>query len=143
MHTLKGLVLDPRVRGRAVSLDEVAAAVRRLLPYWPRAGQRLAWAPLYRGRPFLVDDPEFDIARQLDERRLTAPGDGAALDGVLYEFANRRLDMNRPLWTATLVHGWRGGRQAIAVALHHALADEMAAITTFTEFTSDTAGEVA
>ena len=50
--------------------------------------------------------------------------------------------MTRPLWTATLVHGLAGGRQAVAVALHHALADGMAAITTFTEFTSSAAEEV-
>ncbi|MCW2545632.1 MAG: acyltransferase-like protein superfamily, partial [Mycobacterium sp.] len=136
MHTLKVLILDPSLRGRPVNLADVEAAVRALLPHWPRAGQRLEFAPLHRGRPFLVDDPDFTIADHLDERWAAAPGDSAAFDKVLCELSNRRLVMTRPLWTATLIHGLEGDRQAVAIALHHALADGMAAITSFTAFTT-------
>jgi diacylglycerol O-acyltransferase len=141
MHTLKVLVLDSSARGRQVSLADVEDAVRGLLPYWPRAAQRLAWAPLHRGRPFLVDDPDFEITDHLDERWAAAPGDGAAFDEILCELANRRLIMTRPLWTATLIHGLADGRQAVAVAVHHALADGMAAITTFTALTTASKNE--
>ncbi len=136
MHTLKVLVLDPSERGRAVSLADVAAAVAALLPYWPRLAQRLEWAPLHRGRPFLVPDPTFDVWAHLDERQAEAPGDAPALDAVLTALANRRLRMDRPLWTATLIHGLAQGRQAVAIAVHHALADGMAAINSFAAFTT-------
>jgi WS/DGAT/MGAT family acyltransferase len=142
MHTLKVLVLDPSARGRAVSLADVETAVRRLLPLWPRAAQRLTWAPLHRGRPFLVDDPTFDVAAHLDECTLPAPGGRAEFDAALCRGVNRRLPMDRPLWNATLVHGLAGGRQAVIVAVHHALADGMAAITSFTSFTSAQPGSL-
>ncbi len=140
MHTLKVLVLDPASRGRAVTLDDVEAAVQRLRPLWPRLAQRLTWAPLHRGRPYLVDDPDFTVAGHLDERTLEPPGDRAAFDSVLSELANRRLDMTRPLWTATLISGLPAGRQAVVIAVHHALADGMAAIRTFSAFTTKTPG---
>ena len=143
MHTLKVLVLDPSARGSQVSLAEVASAVLAIVPHWPRAGQRLEFAPLHRGRPFLVDDPDFHVTSHLDECWAAARGDRAALDEVLRQLANRRLVMTRPLWTATLIHGLAGGRQAVAVAVHHALADGMAAITSFTAFTTSSREQAA
>jgi diacylglycerol O-acyltransferase len=141
MHTLKVLILDASERGAQVTLADVESAVGAVLPHWPRAAQRLEFAPLHRGRPFLVDDPEFDVCRHLDERWVAAPGGGAALDVVLCELANRRLVMTRPLWTATLIHGLAGERQAVAVALHHSLADGIAAITSFTTLTTSSKDE--
>jgi WS/DGAT/MGAT family acyltransferase len=137
MHTLKVLVLDSSARGRQVTLEDVAAAVRRLLPRWPRARQRLEWAPFHRGRPFLVDQADFDISAHLDECTLKAPGKHAQLDDVLCRAVNRRLPFDRPLWGATLVHGLADGRQAVIISIHHALADGIAAITSFNAFTSE------
>lgn len=131
MHTLKVAVLDTARRGRPLDLDELTSVLPDYLGMFPRATQRLAWARGYGARPFWVRDNDFDVRQHLDERWVAAPGGRAELDGVLSELAVRQLDRSRPLWGLTLVHGLAGGRQAVVVRVHHAVADGLAALNTF------------
>src|SRR5688572_18668385 len=108
MHTLKVVILDPSRRGRPVTLDELALAVGSRLGLVPRSTQKVVAAPGFGGRPFWVDDPDFDLRRHLDERTLLEPGDQRELDALYGELASGLLPRDRAPWAMTLVHGLEG-----------------------------------
>lgn len=139
-HTLKVLVLDTSARGHPVTLAEVRAALVSRLSDYPRARQRVAVPPLFTSLPFWVDDPGFDLDLHLSERALPPPGSRHQLDDVCASLASDRLDLARPLWDATLVHGLEGGEQAVVFRLHHALSDGMGVVHLFEQITSDAPG---
>jgi diacylglycerol O-acyltransferase / wax synthase len=141
VHTLKVAVLDTSARGRPLALDEVRSAVGWRLGLVRRSTQRVVRAPGFGGRPFWVDDPDFDLDRHLGERTLEAPGDGEALDALYGELATRLLPRDRPLWDLTLVHGLAGGRQAVVFRVHHAVTDGTGVVGAFTAATAEHRGE--
>jgi WS/DGAT/MGAT family acyltransferase len=142
MHTMKVVVLDTTRRGRPLTLDELALAVGSRLGMVPRATQKVVVAPGFRGRPFWVDDPGFDLSRHLDERTLLAPGDRRELDALYAELASTILPRDRALWAMTLVHGLEGGRQAVVVRIHHAVVDGLGALNAFVATSTDAPGSV-
>ena len=137
-HTLKLVVLDTSERGHPVTLDELRRTVAAYLPVYPRARQRVVSAPVLRGLPFWVDDPDFDLDRHVSECVLPAPGGRRQLDDVCSGLASDRLDLSHPLWDATLVHGLEGGRQAVVFRIHHALTDGMGVVRLLERVTSST-----
>ena len=132
-HTLKCLVLDTTRRGRPVTLEEVRSAMAPRLGLHPRARQRAMRSRSLPGRYTWVDDPDFDLDRHVEETTLPSP-DG--FDDLCGRLAGQHLDDERPLWHATLVHGFAGGRQAIVFRVHHSVMDGIAAANTFRRFTS-------
>jgi WS/DGAT/MGAT family acyltransferase len=142
MHTLKIVVLDTSRRGRPVSLDDLATAVTAGLGLVPKARQRVRAARGFGGRPYWVDDPAFAVRDHLDEVTLFGAGDRSQLDAVCAELAERHLPRDRPLWAMTLVHGLAGGRQAVVVRIHHAIADGLGALNTLVAATTDVPGEL-
>jgi diacylglycerol O-acyltransferase len=137
-HTLKMVVLDTGERGHPVTLDELRRTVAAYLPLYPRARQRVVSAPVLSGLPFWVDDPDFDLDQHVSECELPAPGGRHQLDDVCSALASERLDLVRPLWDATLVHGLEGGRQAVVFRIHHALTDGMGVVRLLERVTSST-----
>jgi len=118
-HALKLLVLEP---GDVLDLETVRASVAERLAAFPR------------GRQVVVDDGEgpawadagdVDVARHV--RRHPAD-DPAALRAVVGRLMSEPLDRSLPLWTIDLVGPLADGREAIAVRLHHALADGLTAV---------------
>lgn len=136
VHTLKTLIVDPARRAAPMTLEEVRAYLEDRLGLVPRTTQVVKFAAGFAGRPFWVDDADFDISRHLDERTAKPPGDRAALDAIHGDLAMSHLDRGRPLWAVTLVHGLAEGRQAIIVRLHHAIADGVAAMNAFLGLTA-------
>lgn len=143
MHTLKIVVLDPSRLGRALTLADLHAAVAPYLGVVPRSTQKVFSAPGFGGRPFWVEDADFELHAHLEEQHLDAPGTRVQLDEVCARLAERHLDRDRPLWAMTLVHGLEGGRQAVVVRLHHAVSDGLAALNTFLAVSTDSPDEVA
>lgn len=141
LHTLKVVILDTSRRGRAVDLAELRSVVGERLGIVARATQRVGAVHGF-GRDFWVGDPTFHLDRHLDERTVDAPGERAQLDRLLSDLATERLAPDRPLWAMTLVHGLSGGRQAVAVRVHHALMDGLAALNTLLACTRETPGAV-
>lgn len=86
-----------------------------------RAG-RLAGGPLW------VDDPTFRIDDHVAEVAVSGPGDEAALLALTEQLLARPLDRSRPFWRMWFVTGLEGGRLAVLVAVHHALADGVTAM---------------
>jgi diacylglycerol O-acyltransferase len=140
MHTLKVVVLDTAVRGAPLTLADLHQAVEPYLGLVSRSTQRVRTILGAGGRPFWDDDPRFDLGQHLEETILPAPGGGTELDALCASLAERHLRRDRPLWAMTLVHGLGGGRQAVVVRVHHAVADGVAALNVFMASTSPEPG---
>jgi len=123
-HVGSLVLLDP-AGGDAIplTLDRVREVLEPRLHLVPRFRQRLLAVPLGLGRPYWVDDPQFDIEFHLREISLPAPGDDGQLAEQVSRIHARPLDRTRALWELYLVHSVEGGRQAIYAKLHHAAID--------------------
>lgn len=88
-------------------------------------------------RPLAVDDPDFDLDAHVARVHVDQPGDDQSLDALFAQLAEEPMDHSRPLWRAFLVDGLSGGRQAIVLHFHHAIADGAAAMATFRRVFSD------
>lgn len=131
MHTLKVAVLDGEVEARAVE-EWVAARCTTVAPLrWRLAGPR--WA-----RPVWVDGGPPEVAAHVEHTSLPAPGDERALEVLLSRLCSGRLARDRPLWHLTHVTGLAGGRDALVLRVHHALADGSGSVALW-EALSDTA----
>ncbi len=141
MHTLKSAILDPAQRGAPLTLADLERGMADLVGLVPRLGQRVRVAPWFPGRPFWVTDPDFVLADHLDELTAGSPGDRATLDAVHSRLASSPLDLERPLWSLTLVHGLEGGRQALVARVHHAVVDGGTALNNLLLLTTQEPGE--
>jgi WS/DGAT/MGAT family acyltransferase len=91
------------VLGGGLDLAAVRDAIGERVQGVPRLRQRLVRAPFGGGHPVWVDDPGFDIRRHVTEVACPAPGDEGALLAVAAGNVTRRLPIDRPLWSITLV----------------------------------------
>ncbi|WP_308071117.1 MULTISPECIES: wax ester/triacylglycerol synthase domain-containing protein [Nocardiaceae] len=89
----------------------------------PRMRQRAMKAPWGCGRPVWIDDATFAVERHLRLLECPSPGDESALLSVAAGLLARRLPVDRPLWSATVVTGLTKGRVALVLVAQHALAD--------------------
>lgn len=123
-HVGSLILLDPaRGSGTPLTLDDVRAVLEARLHLVATFRQRLVTVPLGLGRPYWVDDPQFDIEFHLREISLPAPGDHAQLGEQVARIHARPLDRTRPLWELYLIHRVEGGRQAVYSKVHHAAID--------------------
>lgn len=116
-HTLKLLLLEP---GPALDLDAVRAGVLSRLSAFPRALQRVVGS----GSP-AWEDAQPEIAAHV---RRFAAADPTDLREVVGRLMSEPLDRARPLWTIDLVGPLADGREALAIRLHHAMADGITAV---------------
>ncbi|TFV87993.1 wax ester/triacylglycerol synthase family O-acyltransferase [Blastococcus sp. CT_GayMR16] len=115
---------------RPVDWDEVAAAFTdRLVPSFPRFGQRVLEPPITLGTlvPVWQDADDFDVENHLRRVRLPAPGRDEQLHAYVSAQASRPLDAGRPLWEAHLIDGYGEGC-AVLLRTHHAIADGTALV---------------
>ena len=128
MHTVKVVVADVSRLPGGFSFDEVAAVLGRQIRRLPPLRRRMVPVPLGLGHPYWVEDPAFDLARHLVRRVAEPPGDLASLARTVAAIASTPLPRDRPLWELSVVEGLAGGRIAVVVKLHHAVADGGAAV---------------
>jgi diacylglycerol O-acyltransferase / wax synthase len=108
-----------------VRLDELRAAIDARLVRAPELRRRIRWTRLGQGRPAVVDDDRFAIARHVTAVDLP----GLDEQGFWTWCANQALepmDRDHPLWRVTVATGLAGGQAGVLVVLHHALADGIA-----------------
>ncbi|MCU1369103.1 MAG: wax ester/triacylglycerol synthase family O-acyltransferase [Ilumatobacteraceae bacterium] len=132
MNTMAVGVLE--TGGDPVTLDDVRRHVSERLDQLPSFRWRIVPVPFGLHQPVAVRDPDFDLDFHL--RQVTLE-EGETLDERFARLAERHLDRRHPLWQLTLVHGLPGGGQALILKYHHALADGVAAFTTFSRIFSD------
>lgn len=89
----------------------------------PRLRQKVRPSPAALGAPKWVDDAEFNIDYHVRRMSLPEPGSLRQLLDLAALIVNDPFERTRPLWQFTVVDGLSGGRGALIVKLHHAVAD--------------------
>ena len=94
----------------------------------PRYRQKLAFPRLEAGRPFWVDDPNFNLDYHVRHTALPKPGSDEQLRNLVGRIFSQRLDRSKPLWEVWIIHGLEDGRFALISKTHHALVDGVAGV---------------
>lgn len=84
-----------------------------------------------------IDDPDFDLARQIRRVALPAPGDETELFQLIAHTLERPLDMDLPLWECWIIEGLQDNRWAILMKIHHCMTDQISAAQILTRLCDD------
>ena len=114
--------------GPPPSYEDLLDHVESRLHLVPRYRQKLAIPPVETGRPFWVDDPQFNLGYHVRHSALPAPGDENVLRRMAARVFSQQLDRTKPLWELWLVEGLRKRRFALISKTHHALVDGVAGV---------------
>jgi WS/DGAT/MGAT family acyltransferase len=104
-----------------VDFDRIRRQVEARLPELPRLRAKLRRIPL-DGHPVWVDDQEFNLDFHLRHSSLPRPGSNGQLCRAAARISASRLDRSRPLWDCWVLEGLEGGRFALVLKMHKALA---------------------
>ena len=121
-----GDLLDPEARFNLIS-SNIAARVHEI----PIFTKRIVRAPFDLTWPVLVEDKDFDFAKHVLRVALPAPGTPDQFDALISNFLSQPLSQRRPLWQLLIIEGLEDGRSAVALKVHHALADGVSGAETF------------
>jgi diacylglycerol O-acyltransferase / wax synthase len=108
--------------------EEFFDHIESRLGHVPRYRQKLAFPRFEMGRPFWVDDPQFNLDYHLRYTALPAPGSREQLRHLLGRIFSQRLDRSKPLWELWVVQGLEEGGFALISKTHHALVDGVAGV---------------
>jgi diacylglycerol O-acyltransferase / wax synthase len=122
MHVAGVSVFEPRADG-SLTYADVRRVVEARLHLAPRMRQRVLRVPLGLARPIWVDDEGFDLDFHLRRSAVPDPGGRLQLERAVGRVLSRQLDPAKPLWELYVFEGLAGGRTAVLLKLHHALAD--------------------
>ncbi len=126
-HTCKTVIAE-----RPPGVDDVVAALRASVAARagrvPRVRQRVVPTPLHVAPPAWIDDPGFDVARQVTRVDTDGPVSDARMRELIAARFAVRLPRDRPLWHIDVIEGLEGDRVAYVLLLHHAMADGTAAL---------------
>ena len=125
MHVASVTVFDPSKLEGGYSVARLKDALRQRLHRLPPFRWRAVEPPLGVGRPYWIEDPEFDLDYHVRRVALPAPGGRTELAELATEIYRRRLDRRRPLWEWWVVEGLAGGHVACVWKIHHACIDGM------------------
>ena len=108
--------------------DDLLDHIRGRLHLVPRFRQKLAHPPVQTGRPFWVDDPNFNLTYHVRHSALPAPGSEEQLRKMAARVFSQQLDRTKPLWELWLVQGLTRKRFALITKTHHALVDGISGV---------------
>jgi diacylglycerol O-acyltransferase len=114
--------------GPPPAYDDLLEHVRGRLHLVPRFRQKLAHPPVQTGRPFWVDDPNFNLSYHVRHSALPAPGSEEQLRNMAARVFSQQLDRTKPLWELWLVQGLTRKRFALITKTHHALVDGVSGV---------------
>jgi WS/DGAT/MGAT family acyltransferase len=124
-HTGMIAIFEPGPLGRedgGVAFAAIRAAIEAKLGELPHYRRKLRRIPL-ENHPVWVDDHEFNVDYHLRHTALPRPGGLAELRNVAGRVQSQRLDRARPLWECWVLEGLEGGRFALLVKTHLAMAE--------------------
>jgi diacylglycerol O-acyltransferase / wax synthase len=124
MHVGAVLVFE----GPPPSYDDLLEHIRGRLHLVPRFRQKLAFPPMESGRPFWIDDPQFNLTYHVRHSALPAPGSEEQLKRMAARIYSQQLDRTKPLWELWLVQGLERKRFALVSKTHHALVDGVSGV---------------
>jgi diacylglycerol O-acyltransferase / wax synthase len=114
--------------GPPPSYEDLLEHIRGRLHLVPRFRQKLAHPPVQTGRPFWVDDPNFNLEYHVRHSALPAPGSEEQLRKMSARVFSQQLDRTKPLWELWLVQGLTRKRFALITKTHHALVDGVSGV---------------
>ncbi len=114
--------------GPPPSYEDLLEHVSSRLHLVPRFRQKLAFSPFQTGRPFWVDDPNFNLGYHVRHSALPSPGSRDQLRNMVARVFSQQLDRTKPLWELWLVQGMKRKRFAIVSKTHHALVDGVSGV---------------
>jgi diacylglycerol O-acyltransferase / wax synthase len=114
--------------GPAMGYDDLLEHISSRLHLVPRFRQRLAYPPVPTGRPFWVDDPNFNLEYHVRHSALPEPGSEEQLRRMAARIFSQQLDRTKPLWELWLVQGLTRNRFAFVTKTHHALVDGVSGV---------------
>jgi WS/DGAT/MGAT family acyltransferase len=114
--------------GPAPSYDDVLDHVRGRAFAVPRFRQKLAYPPAQTGRPFWIDDSNFNLEYHVRHSALPAPGSEEQLRRMAARVFSQQLDRSKPLWELWLVQGLTRNRFALVTKTHHAVVDGVSGV---------------
>jgi diacylglycerol O-acyltransferase / wax synthase len=124
MHVGAVLIFE----GPPPGYDDFLEHVQSRLHLVPRFRQKLAFPPIETGRPFWIDDPNFNLSYHVRHSALPSPGSEEQLRNIAGRLFSQSLDRSKPLWELWLVQGLERNRFAIINKTHHALVDGVAGV---------------
>jgi WS/DGAT/MGAT family acyltransferase len=104
-----------------VDIAAIRGAIESRLAQLPHYRRKLRRIPI-ENHPVWVDDHEFNLEYHVRHTSLPRPGGPAQLRQVAARVQSQRLDRSRPLWECWVLEGLEGGRFALLVKTHLALA---------------------
>lgn len=113
----------------AIEFEDFRSMIKSRIHLVPRMMQRLVMVPLGLGKPYWVEDPDFNLDRHLQHIALPKPGDWRALRKLASRTFSIPLDRRRPLWDMVFVEGLDKvpqtppGSVALISRVHHAAID--------------------
>jgi WS/DGAT/MGAT family acyltransferase len=122
-----GHVLTVTPLDRLITLDDVRRHVAPRLHRIPIMRRKLRASAVKVGRPWWVDDQDFDIDNHLFVSELGGDARGDAIAAEMVRINLRKLDRSHPLWEIHLVTGLADGTSVLATKLHHSAADGVGA----------------
>jgi diacylglycerol O-acyltransferase / wax synthase len=114
--------------GPPPSYEDLLEHVNSRLHLVPRFRQKLIHPPAQTGRPFWIDDPNFNLEYHVRHSALPAPGSEEQLRRMAGRVFSQRLDRTKPLWELWLVQGLTRKRFALVTKTHHALVDGISGV---------------
>jgi diacylglycerol O-acyltransferase / wax synthase len=114
--------------GPPPSHDEFIEGIGSRLHLVPRYRQKLAFPRFEMGRPFWIDDPQFNLEYHVRHTGLPPPGSLDQLRRLAGRIFSQRLDRSKPLWEVWLVQGLEDGGFALISKTHHSLVDGISGV---------------
>jgi diacylglycerol O-acyltransferase / wax synthase len=114
--------------GPPLTREEFLKGIEGRLHLVPRYRQKLAFPRFEMGRPFWVDDPNFNIDYHVRHTALPSPGSLEQLRQLAGRIFSQRLDRSKPLWETWLVQGLEDNRFALISKTHHSLVDGVSGV---------------
>jgi diacylglycerol O-acyltransferase len=124
-HAGATLIFEPGPLARpdgGVDFGAIREAIESRLERVPLYRSKLRWIP-FENHPVWVDDREFNLDYHLRHTSLVRPGTPEQLRKLAARVYAQRLDRSRPLWEGWVVEGLEGGRFALMLKSHFALAE--------------------
>src|SRR4051794_9553388 len=114
--------------GPPIPREDFVRGLESRLHLVPRYRQKLAFPRFEMGRPFWIDDPQFNLDYHVRHTALPSPGSIDQLRGLAGRIFSQRLDRSKPLWEVWLVQGLEDGRSALISKTHHSLVDGISGV---------------
>jgi len=124
-HAGATLIFEPGPLARpdgGIDFAAIREAIDARLGRVPTYRRKLRRIP-FEDHPVWVDDREFNLEYHLRHTSLVRPGTLEQLRRLAARVHGQRLDRSRPLWECWVVEGLEGGRFALMLKSHYALAD--------------------